>query len=408
MIRSITIGVPLLLVSRPALADQLRGFAVDMNAELSRAGLQSRTVRLTLPSPRPGPTPDHHGVLKSMTAGARELADLVGARWYCLPLDLVAAPGLQYVLGEAQDLPVRDDRLFVNLVAASSESISLPAAQQAARFVLGLARRSASGIDNFRVGISANCAPSTPFFPFSRHEGEEAAFSLALESTQTALFLARTSRDEGASLSEFRDALVRELGVLMREADAFGMALTECSGLDASFAPFPDGRTSVAELIECLGPSPAGAHGSVFATSLVTDALKAAAREAGVRTVGFNGVMFSVLEDDGLARASDLRSIDLGRLALLSTVCGCGIDMVPVPATMFPEDIAGLVLDVAALAVRLNKPLGVRLLPVPNKTVNELTELNLDFLHDSRVMDPGVSSSRPWPGGEWRYRMNDR
>ena len=53
---------------------------------------------------------------------------------------------------------------------------------------------------------------------------------------------------------------------------------------------------------------------------------------------------------------------------------------------MFAEDLAGLVLDIATLAVRLRKPLGVRVLPVPNKAVNEYTELNLDFLCDSRVM----------------------
>ena len=105
--------------------------------------------------------------------------------------------------------------------------------------------------------------------------------------------------------------------------------------------------------------------------------------------------MYSVLEDNGLTDANNLRSLSLEKLALLSTVCGCGIDMVPVPGTMFAEDLTGLVLDIATLAVRLKKPLGLRVLPVPNKAVNEYTELNLDFLCDSRVMDPGISASKP-------------
>jgi hypothetical protein len=66
--------------------------------------------------------------------------------------------------------------------------------------------------------------------------------------------------------------------------------------------------------------------------------------------------------------------------------------------------VTGLVLDIAALAIRLRKPLGVRLLPIPNKAVNEYTQLNLDFLCDSRVMDPGISTSRPILSDPlWRY-----
>ncbi len=408
MIRSFTIGVPVYSRATSELSAALERFHTASDARCAEAGLSPRTRRLTLPPPA-FDAEAAPGTLRSVIDNVRGLADAAGARWYCLPLDLFAERGRSALLEEAQALILRDARLFLNLIVADADTIAMQAAEEASRFVLRLARRSNNGIDNFRVGISAACPPGTPFFPFSRHEGDALAFSIAMETTPTALALAREARQRNWTMSAFQDALVEALAADMARIDTLGRAIEADTGvayrgMDGSFAPFPDGETSVAKLVELLGPSPVGAHGSVFVTSVLTDALKLAAARAEVRTVGFNGVMYSVLEDNGLTDANNLRALSLEKLALLSTVCGCGIDMVPVPATMFPEDMTGLVLDIAALAVRLRKPLGVRLLPIPNRAVNEYTQLNLDFLCDSRVMDPGISASRPILADPlWRY-----
>jgi len=116
-------------------------------------------------------------------------------------------------------------------------------------------------------------------------------------------------------------------------------------------------------------------------------------------------VMFSVLEDDVLASANNRRALSVDTLNAWSTVCGCGLDMLPVPGSTLSEDIAAIILDTAALAVRLTKPLGVRLLPIPGKEVNELTQFNFDFLCNSRVMQIDKSDvSFPTENGRWNYR----
>jgi uncharacterized protein (UPF0210 family) len=413
MIRSITIGVP--IQSRPVaeLAERLTQFRRQASLLTEAAGLTPRTLRLTLPPPQVDAEASP-GMLRSMVESTHALADAAGARWTCLPLDLSLAQGRGALLEEAQALVLRDERLFLNLMVADAQTIHRDAAAAAARFVLKLARRSANGIDNFRVGLSAACPAGLPFFPFSRHEGSDLGFSLAMETTPVALELARAARREGWPLGDFQDRLIEALARDMARVDTLGRELAAATGfdyrgLDGSLAPFPDGQTSVATVVELLGPSPVGAHGSVFITSVLTEAIKTGGARAGAKLVGFNGVMYSVLEDNGLTDANNLRSLSLEKLALLSTVCGCGIDMVPVPGTMFTEDLTGLVLDIATLAVRLRKPLGVRVLPVPNKAVNEYTELNLDFLCDSRVMDPGISASKPMlPGAQWRYAADRR
>lgn len=413
MIRSLTIGVPIFDQGKPELARQLANLREQADALSAEQQIPLRTVRLTLPPPEVDAetTP---GALRSVVESVRDLAEAAGARWYCLPLDLSVARGRQALLDEAQTLVVRDNKLFLNLIVATPQAISMEGAEAASRFVLGLARRSNNGIDNFRVGVSAACPAATPFFPFSRHEGDELAFSIAMETTTVALVLAERARLERLSLSVFQDRLIDALAEEMARIDGFGRELERRTGvtfrgLDGSLAPFPDGSTSVAHVVEMLGPTPVGSFGSLFITSVLTDALKLAAKQAGARTVGFNGVMYSVLEDNGLTEANNLRALSLEKLAALSTVCGCGIDMAPVPGTMFGEDLSALILDIAALAVRLSKPLGVRLLPIPNKAVNEYTQLNLDFLCDSRVMDPGISASKPiLHEPVWRYAAERR
>ena len=408
MIRAITLGLPIYTESHATLASQLTAFRAEADALSASTGIASRTVRLTLPPPSAAFV-GQAGTLRGIVSSVGDLAKAVGARWYCLPINLFDEFQSKTLLDEVLPLLVRDSKLFVNLMVADKESISLKGAQVASDFVLKLSRRSNTGIDCFRVGISAACPAGAPFFPYSRHEGEQAAFSIAMETTATALRTAEEARATGESLAGFQDKLIVALAAEMTQVEAFGTELARKSsctylGLDASLAPFPDGTNSVARIVEILGPTPVGSHGSVFITSVLTDALKMAAKRAGAKSVGFSGVMYSVLEDEVLSQATSLRSINLAKLALLSTVCGCGIDMVPVSGTMYAEEMAGLVLDIAAIAVRLEKPLGVRLLPIPNRVVNEMTQFNLDFLCDSRVMDSGTSAPKAMLDDEvWRY-----
>jgi uncharacterized protein (UPF0210 family) len=408
MIRSLTIGVPVFTQSKTHLTQQLIAFNRHSELISQKFNLPFRTTRLTLPAPDFNSDVTEGG-LRSVIDTVRDLAASAGARWYCLPINLFDSNVSAAVLDEVLNLIVRDSQLFVNLIVAKQKTISIAGAYEASKFITNLSRRSSNGIDNFRLGVSAACNAGTPFFPFSRHEGAEAGFSIALETTDSALSIAERARKEQWTLSQFQDELILKLQSAFSQAEQFGRELEAASGvhflgIDGSFAPFPDGKTSVASVIESLGPTPVGCLGTVFMTSVLTDAIKVAAHRANATLVGFNGVMFSVLEDNGLTHANNLRALSLEKLALFSTVCGCGIDMVPIPSTTFSEDIAGLILDISALAIRLNKPLGVRLLPIPNKSVNEYTQLNLDFLCDGRVMETGISASKPiLADAEWRY-----
>lgn len=395
--RSLTVGLPIWTVSTTKLSEDLKFFISCSKKLFLKHKVEPRTIRLTLP-PVPLELMYQSGAIRSVLSSVQKLAADSGARWYCLPIDLTHDVDYQDFLTEILNILVKDQRLFINLIVGNEKRISISGANLAAEFILNLSRRSQNGFDNFRVGVSCACVANTPFFPFSRHEGEVLAFSLALETTLSAIQSIKPLVSKDAPLELIRDALQSSIESKVLEANDFGLALEKFSnylykGLDASYAPFPDGETSVGALIECFGVSPVGSNGTLFITSILTDTLKKVLKDTGVRCAGFNGVMYSVLEDPKLASSNNLTNLSLEKLALFSTLCGCGIDMAPIPGTTYVEDVAAIILDVAAMSVRLSKPLGVRLVPIPNKLINEYASFNLDFLCDSRVMNIGISDS---------------
>jgi uncharacterized protein (UPF0210 family) len=120
-------------------------------------------------------------------------------------------------------------------------------------------------------------------------------------------------------------------------------------------------------------------------TAFLTDILRTLIKETKIKTVGFNGVMYSLLEDEFMGKRNRaLYSID--SLISYSAVCGCGLDMVPLPGDVFEEEISSMISDIAALSIVLGKPLMVRLLPIPMKHANEFTCFNMDFLFNTRIM----------------------
>ena len=99
----------------------------------------------------------------------------------------------------------------------------------------------------------------------------------------------------------------------------------------------------------------------------------------------FNGIMYSLLEDKIMCEAHNKENFSLDSIILYSTVCGCGLDMVPLPSNVKEEEIASMILDVATTSIKLNKPLGVRVLPIPTKFSKDMTNLNLDFLTNTKI-----------------------
>jgi len=96
--------------------------------------------------------------------------------------------------------------------------------------------------------------------------------------------------------------------------------------------------------------------------SVVTRALKDLREEGSVKLVGYCGVMLPVMEDIVLAAraAQEPPTYTVKDLIALSTICGVGVDTVPVPGDVTVADLAGAYMDIGTVAFRLKKPLSCR------------------------------------------------
>jgi uncharacterized protein (UPF0210 family) len=134
--------------------------------------------------------------------------------------------------------------------------------------------------------------------------------------------------------------------------------------------------------LESLGVPAAGWHGSLAATAILADTLD----RAEFHRAGFNGLMLPVLEDAVLAQRAAQGALTVKDLLLMSTVCGTGLDCIPLPGDTTVEQLYAVLLDVAVLSQRLNKPLTARLLPVPGKKAGDPTGFDFAYFANSRVL----------------------
>ena len=51
------------------------------------------------------------------------------------------------------------------------------------------------------------------------------------------------------------------------------------------------------------------------------------------------------------------------------------------------EKLEAILLDVASLAIKLDKPLSARLFPVPGKKAGEMTNFNSPYLVDCKILN---------------------
>ena len=136
------------------------------------------------------------------------------------------------------------------------------------------------------------------------------------------------------------------------------------------------------QLAESLGVKAFGKPGSLLASAFLTSTLD----QAQFKRTGFNGLMLPVLEDSGLASSASSGNLSVGDLLLFSSVCGAGLDVIPLPGETTADELTPILLDLAALSLRLNKALTARLMPIPGKVAGDLTEFNFEFFQNTRVL----------------------
>lgn len=281
------------------------------------------------------------------------------------------------------------------LVGREGGGLHLEAIRQTARVVREIAHGTEQGFGNLRLALLANVGPHAPFFPAAYHDGGGPAIAIATEAAGLAVAAMRgadTLDEAGTRLvAAVEGAADRIAGAVAPLAEEYGYRF---AGIDFSLAPFPEEARSIGTAVERLGVSRFGAAGTLWAASFLTQCL----RRASFRRCGFTGLMLPVLEDAVLAARSREGLFTVNDLLLYSAVCGTGLDTVPLPGDIGEEELAGILLDVAALAQRLDKPLTARLMPVPGLRAGDETGFDFAYFANGQVL-----AARGW-GSEGVFR----
>jgi hypothetical protein len=308
-----------------------------------------------------------------------EMLNQIGVAYAALGPALIEFPESYAVIPEA--ISASENIFFGGVMADRKNGISLQAIKACAKIIQQASTITPDGFANLRFAALANVRAGAPFFPAAYWDQDQPTFAVATEAADLAVnaFAGQQTIDEG------RRALISEIekhGQAIARISNTELSNIRFIGIDFSLAPFPDDAHSLGRAVENLGVPKIGLHGSLAAAAILTEAVD----RADFPHTGFSGFMQPVLEDSVLAQRAAEGTLTIKDALLYSAVCGTGLDTIPLAGDTTAEQIVPLLLDLSALAMRLDKPLTARLMPVPGKKAGDETAFDFGFFANSRVM----------------------
>lgn len=398
-IRSITCFFDLADPRLEKTLDQLASLSRAARSAFEEAGIEVQTTRLAS-------TPFSQYTAADPLELAVRLEILAGERGFTYLSLGAALPQYPNSYAVIPQMLMATRSVFLSAVMATAEAgVDLTALRACAEIITRAAVITPDGFTNLRFAALANVPPFAPFFPAAYAASRQPAFALAIECADTAVDAFTTAESIQAARRALLERLNAAAATLTRTAEHLAVQHhAEFKGLDFSPAPFPEDWCSLGGALERLSGVQLGLHGSLAAAAVLADTLD----QGDWLRAGFNGLMLPVLEDSVLARRTTAERLTLKDLLLYATVCGTGLDTVPLPGDSTPQQIAALLLDLAALAVRLDKPLTARLMPVPGKKAGEMTDFAFDFFANGQVMHLPAAPVEGLFGGEEMISLQPR
>jgi uncharacterized protein (UPF0210 family) len=263
-------------------------------------------------------------------------------------------------------------------IATTRAGINMDAVALMGRTVKDAARLTAEtgGFACCKLVVFANAVEDNPFMAGAFHGAGEpdcvinvgvsgpGVVKTALESVRGQPFdvVAETIKKTAFRVTRMGQLVAREAS--SRLGVQFGI-------VDLSLAPTPAAGDSVADILEEMGLSSVGTHGTTAALALLNDAVKKGGVMASSHVGGLSGAFIPVSEDAGMIRAAEAGILRSEKLEAMTCVCSVGLDMIAVPGDTSAETISAIIADEAAIGVINNKTTAVRIIPAPGKVVGD-------------------------------------
>jgi hypothetical protein len=266
-------------------------------------------------------------------------------------------------------------------IIADESGIHWKTIHQTAELVKYVAEHSPRAQGTFNFTATAMLKPLGPFYPGSYHTGAGKQFAIGFEGANVVAEI--FTKDKGnaeAATTDLTAALTKHAKVADRVGNKVA-AETGWSYVGVDPTPAPLGDVSIAAAIEDFTGAKFGSSGTLTAARIITAAVKAVP----VKQIGYSGLMVPVMEDKLMAERWAEGTFNVDSLLAYSSVCGTGLDTIPLPGDVSIGQMERMYSDVASLAVKWNKPLSARLQPIPGKKAGDRTEFEDPFLFNTTL-----------------------
>ena len=266
---------------------------------------------------------------------------------------------------------VGSTRAGINMdaVALMGEVVKRTAALTADRGSIGCAK----------LVVFANAVEDNPFMAGSFNGVSEGDSVVNVGISGPGVVKAALENIRGASCDVLSETIKDTAFKITRMGELVGREAAAAIGaqfgiVDLSLAPTPVRNDSVGEVLEAMGLSVVGAHGTTACLAMLNDAVKKGGTMASSHVGGLSGAFIPVSEDIGMIEAVRKGALSIEKLEAMTSVCSVGLDMIAVPGDTDASTISAIIADEAAIGVINGKTTAVRVIPAVGKKEGDEVE----------------------------------
>ena len=264
-------------------------------------------------------------------------------------------------------------------IGSTKAGINMDAVKLVGEIIKETAEITPEGFGCAKVVIFCNAVEDNPFMSGAFHGSGEADAVINVGVSGPGVVKAALENHEAETLTEIAEIVKKTAFKITRVGELIGQKASQMLGipfgiLDLSLAPTPAVGDSVARILEEMGLSVTGTHGTTAALALLNDAVKKGGMMASSAVGGLSGAFIPVSEDEGMIEAAANGVLTLDKLEAMTAVCSVGLDMIAVPGDTSATTISGIIADEAAIGMINTKTTAVRIIPVPGGKVGDSVE----------------------------------
>lgn len=264
-------------------------------------------------------------------------------------------------------------------IGSTKAGINMDAVKLAGEVIKQTAEITPEGFGCAKIVVFCNAVEDNPFMAGAFHGSGEGDAVINVGVSGPGVVKAALESSQATTLTEIAEVVKKTAFKITRVGELIGQEASKRLGipfgiLDLSLAPTPAIGDSVARILEQMGLSVCGTHGTTAALALLNDAVKKGGMMASSSVGGLSGAFIPVSEDEGMIAAASQGVLTLDKLEAMTAVCSVGLDMIAVPGYTSASTISGIIADEAAIGMINSKTTAVRIIPVPNKDVGEMVE----------------------------------